>query len=258
MSDYQTIGGYGIDFLGINPALGDPVALGALVALRGDSTSTATDFDALDRTGNGHTFRQTIAASKPTIVSLPELNNQLAFRADGTDDHLISIDPATFWEFISDGTGFTVFQVHVPRNAAAAQFMSNITTGTTAGIQIGSNISSLSYNIFNDAGAFSVTVTETSFFTIGFPISFLASYQEGAAPTEWQLSTGGKHALQAGNSALAPGTATPAATMNLFRRANGTQHALIDMAEWAMWNRLVTDEERLRLAYYTLNRYRTT
>ncbi len=257
--EYQTIGGYGIDLNGINPASGDPINLGALVDIRGDNTDTTTNFDALDRTGNGHTFRQATAADKPTIVTVVEANNQLGFRLDGVSDFLASINTAAFWQFISNGNGFTNYSVVVPRAlpAGGAQLHSNYTVGAQTGIQIGCQTASLVFNVFENIGAFSVTMNESTVFTIGQCTSIVTSYTEGAAPNEWGGWIG-NHLLQQGNSALAPGTNTPAATMNLGRRANGTGFWQVDVLQSSWWNRALTNEEKVKLAIYTLNRYKST
>lgn len=242
---------------GLNAAAGDPVVLGAYAAWRGDATLTTTDFDWLDRTGHGHTMRQTVAAAKPTVVTVAEANSQLGLRFDGVDDYLASIDAATSWKFTGDGTGVTAWSVWTVRAVAGVcQLFSTLGASSLAAWQLSQNTSGLSTFCSNNAGASVVATALPACLVVGEPTSAFYSYKEGTSP-ECQGKIA-RHTYASLDSAIAPATNDPPNTLQIGRRANGTNFLQADLLECALWNTTLTAAQQVALAIYTLNRYGVT
>lgn len=204
-------------------------------------------------------MRQTVAAAKPTVVTPAEANGQLALRFDGVDDYLQSIDTAASWLFTIDGTGLTQWAVWVVRNVVATQqIFGNYTAGATTGGNFGQQGNIANQAMTNNAGAFTTAATFANYcIAAGEVNSLLFTYKEGIATPEYEMRSQ-CHLLAKGDSATPPGTNVPGATLNIGRRANGSNFLQADLLEAAIWSTPITRAQRVALGLYSLDRYAAT
>lgn len=233
----------------------NPLTLSPFAWWRGDTTDTATNFDMLDRSGNGHTLRQATAADKPTIVQPSEIGGADAVRFDGSTDFLASTEAAATWAFMSNGLGCDYWILLIPRTVSAGlSIVDSYTSGANTAFRIlfGGTASTARLVINDNAGAAAVDASLASSFVVATPILLRAFTLEGGSPEfHWNKNNSGSPAT---------GTATfgannPAATFNMGRRANGTAFANFDMADSFVFNRVLSAGEATSLYGYFTSRY---
>lgn len=243
----------------VGPLADEPLELGAFATYRGDAVEAGTNFDWVDRTGNGHTLRQATGAAKPTIVNPSEIGARPALRFDGVDDYLAAIDVASNYTFLHNGTGSEVHIVTIPRGAlvAAASLISTYLGGAAAGYQLlhGGVITTCRNVLTDNAGAFNFDANATLAFALDTPVRIATAYLSGGSPERDLLVNAVSGASGADGTA---GTNAPGPALNVGRRPNGTSFAQHDIAEIVIFNRVLTAPERARLNAYFVARYSAT
>lgn len=230
-----------------------PLALSAFAAWRADYTDTSTNFDWLDRTGNGHTLRQTTAGNKPTVVS-DIVNGRPVVRLDGTDDYLVSIDAAATWRFLHDGVGQTVFIVGVPRGAASSiypWFSTADITGTNTGFTVfhrgpASNLASVC--ALNGSGTRLFLSEPAGAAKDAVCVREVSWINDGGSP-EWVNYENGV-LLSSGTVAAVPAAGDSTGTLHVGRYATGATYGHLDIAEIVIFNRELTADERTSMYAY--------
>lgn len=228
-------------------------------AYRGDATDTATNFDWLDRTGNGGTLRQASGSplAMPTIVQPAEIGGRDALRFDGSDDFLQAIDLAANYVFMVNGSPFTMYTLLIPRGALVAgeSIVDLFTSGVNTALRLlfGGVPSTARLLVLDNASGAAIDANVTSSFVIDTPVLLSFSADDGASP-EYAFKKNG--VLGASGSAVF-GSNNPPAPLNVGRRANGTAFGQFDMAELLLYDRILTSVEEARLLRYFTTRYGT-
>lgn len=243
----------------IAPPAFSPLQLGPFAWYRGDSTDTATNFDWLDLSGNGHTLRQATAADKPTIVTPAELNGQSALRFDGVSDFLASIEAASTWTFLHapGAGGCEVHLVCVPRALLANGYF--LTTQQSANpyyllLSGGGSNDAVRLLVANNVGAAALDVTTVPVMAIGSGIRVATAMIDDGGGNEYEVFVNGSSMLTAGGITF--GSNNPIQTLHLCKRPGMlTQYAQLDIAEVFIRDTRLSAGERAQLNAYFVARY---
>jgi hypothetical protein len=253
----------GADLSGFGaPAPFDPSQLAPFAWWRGDTTDTATNFDWLDKSGNGHILRQATAADKPTIVTPAEIGGQAALRFDGVSDFLASTEAAPIWTFLHapGASGCEMHSVCVPRALPAnGYFHTTQQGGQPFHLLLTADGGTTIYDRFqlliarND-GSTVVNVTTVPVLAIGAPVRLGVALIDDGGPNEYEIFVNAASMLTAGG--LNFGTNAPANTLTLCKRPGMlTQYMQLDYAELIVFNRELLVAERAQLNAYFVARY---
>lgn len=248
--------GFGAPFGG-GAAPFDPASLLPYAWWRSDNVDTATNFDWLDKSGNGRVQRQSTAGLKPAVTAAV-VDGKPALRFDGVDDFLLSTAPATDWTYLHDGTGCETWSFVVPRALTASSLLwATYSSGANPGAWLQWPVDVVRMLGFTDIGGFSFDLLSPATLVVGTPVLIRASYLEGAA-TECQLFINNTLAAS-GASLLAPGSGPPPVTLNQGRRPIGANYAQVDYVEEFRFNRVLTALQRSNLyTRYFRSRYPTS
>jgi len=237
----------------------DPSQLAPFAWWRGDLTDTATNFDWLDKSGNGHILRQATGADKPTIVTPAEIAGQSALRFDGTSDFLASIEAASTWTFLhAPGAGGSeVYLVGIPRALLANAYFLNTQVAANPYyllLSAGASNDAVRLLIANNAGAATLDVTTVPVMAVNTPIRINTAIDDDGDTNEYEVFVNGASMLTAGG--VTYGSNAPAATLTLCRRTTLlTQYNQIDLAEVLVFARRLSTTERTNLDNYAKARY---
>jgi hypothetical protein len=237
----------------------DPIMLSPFAWWRGDLTDTATNFDWLDKSGNGHTLRQATAADKPTIVTPAEIASRSALRFDGTSDFLASTEAASTWTFLHapGAGGAEVHAVCVPRALNANAYF--LTTQQSANpyyllLSGGASNDAVRLLIANNAGAAAVDVTTVPVMAVASPIRVATALIDDSGGNEYEVFVNGGSLLTAGGITF--GSNNPLQTLTLCKRPGLlSNYAQLDYAELVIFNRRLSAGERSSLNAYFVSRY---
>jgi hypothetical protein len=237
----------------------DPNMLSPFAWWRGDTTDTATNFDWIDKSGNGHILRQATVADKPTIVTPAEVGGEPALRFDGTSDFLASTEAASTWTFLHapGASGCEVHFVAIPRALLANAYF--YTTQQSANpfqllLTAGASNDAVRLLVTNNAGATVIDVSTVPVMAVAAPIRIAAALIDNGGGNEYEILVDGASMVTAGG--LTFGTNNPAQTLHLCKRPGFlTQYAQLDYVEKIVFNRLLNSGERAALNAYFVARY---
>jgi uncharacterized membrane protein len=204
----------------------------------------------LDRSRPGHTFAQATGGNQ-VVTPTPDaaLLNALSAPFLG-GQHYASNLPALAWKFIHDGTGFEAYDVFVPTNPSATSLIwGTYNPGPAGQMQCGAaNV--VAFAAYAAAGIGSVNDSGAA--VLGArTISRLA--MASAASPQLRLRVNGR--TEQTSAIGTPSASAPPATMRLGTRGD---LALPLQARWAetLWfARVLSTDERARMANYLMNRY---
>jgi hypothetical protein len=237
----------------------DPISLSPFAWWRGDTTDTATDFDWLDKSGNGHTLRQATAADKPTIVTPAEIGGEPALRFDGVSDFLASTEAAATWNLLHNpgATGCEVYDVVIPRALLANAYFS--TTQQSANpfyLSLSTGGSNDAYRILitrND-GSTVIDANAAAALAVDTPVRLCTALIDDGSASEYEIRVNNVSGASGGG--LSFGTSNPVQTLHLCKRPGMlTQYNQVDYVERLIFDRLLSASERNSLDAYFVARY---
>lgn len=226
---------------------------------RADTTDTATNFDWLDKSGNGHTLRQATAADKPTIVTPAEIGGESALRFDGTSDFLSSTEAAATWTFlhVPGAAGSEVHEVVIPRALLANHYYS--TTQQSANpffltLSAGAGNDGFRLLVTRNDGSTVIDANVAAALAVDTPVRLATCLIDDGSASEYEIMVDG--VVGASGGGLSFGTNAPAQTLHLCKRPGFlTQYNQTDYVERVVFDRKLTAGERSDLNAYFVARY---
>jgi hypothetical protein len=240
----------------------DPLTLGPRRWWRADTIDNATNFDLLDKTGNGGTQRQASGAptAMPTIVAPAEIGGKPALRFDGVNDYLAPIDAAANYAFLNRGAGFTVYALIIPRTALVAgeSILDSYSSGANPGFRLlfGATATTVRFTMLNNAAGFAIDANATLAFVVGTPVLLTVRFIDDASANEFDLKKNNVSGAT-GAATLDASPNNPPAALNIARRPNGTAFAEIDFADCFLFDRDLSGAENTQMVAYFTARYGT-
>lgn len=229
------------------------LGLSPFAAYRGSVTNTASSFDWTDRTGHGHTLRQSTAGSKPSIVTPTEFASKPALRFDGVDDYLISTEAASVWKFLHAGP-CTILAVELTRQVGNNfQIMLSTSDGGTGATGLGTVIGQYEASpgplnvLMNCTGAGRTINDQASVGAAqGVPQVRVIRHADTGGSPEWrnQKVVTPSSTTTGGSGTYSPSSADPTYTLNVGRRGDGGgSFGQFDIAELVFFDRYLPDAD---------------
>jgi hypothetical protein len=225
------------------------------VTAPGNDVSSVQDFGSA-----GKNMVQAVGLDQPTLVT-NQINGKPVIRFDGTD-HFMTAGVANDWQFLNNGCDYTLFYVWRTTDANPDDFYMLCSTGTISSGVIGFDLvyddrsgvprsNQLAHLIHKGSLGNSVIVNRTSDEAIVTQTADITrvTYEQGAAGDDSNLYVGG--VLMGSSDELnAPVVADPVGALHIGASTIDTIHLKGDVAEIAIYNRLLSGSEMIQVEDY--------
>lgn len=208
-----------------------------------------------DPVGTAADFTQAVAGNRPASSEADaNWNNRASVSFD--TDWLDSGNPASFWNFLHNGSGMTVIAVFRATNNLLQQILlSTSQTGVAnAGIALSYTGGTVTFEVKNGALAIINATSAAGSAPVNSRVYVVARYEEGRAGFEWSLSVNGSQTT--GDSLAAPSAGDAQAPLRIGASVvtGGEPLLAATVPETLLYGRFLTDTEVANAVSY-LTRY---
>ena len=205
-------------------------------------------------------FAQATAADQGVLnASDASLGLQASIGFDSANTEYMKAGAAADWQFLSDGSGMTIFMVlHSPSGTGNKYLLDTANaSGSNVGMfvrQDGTN-GTLTFAVAAGGGVNAIVATTANgSFANATPHMVCIGYAEGASPTEYEIRIDGAATLS-GNSSNPPTVSVPFGELTLARIHSSSSYFTGSIAELAIYNRRLSTAEMQQLEAYAEARY---